>query len=247
MVVRLKVVPSRNVDLDRMTNFTKYVINLEYRNDRRSEMTRQLDAIGWSAQFFAAVRPTEPEGFPSIGSRGCFLSHLSAMKRAPNGHLLLMEDDLDFMPDFSRMWSGAYGALTDLDWSIFYPGHILADRPKGLTLLEPNVPVQCTHFILINEKARSKIVGALETILARPAGHPLGGPMHVDGAYSTIRAQNPDLKTYVFSPSLGYQRSSRSDIASGRLLDGFAFLKPFMSGMRRVKQTMVSRRHRQKG
>ena len=229
-----------------MTDVTKYVINLEHRADRRSEMTRELDSIGWRAQFFPAVRPTESKGFPSIGARGCFLSHLSAIKRAPDGHVLLMEDDLNFTPDFSQMWSGTYGALTGLDWSIFYPGHVLVDQPNGLVLLEPSVPVQCTHFLLIHERARSRIIDGLEAILARPAGHPHGGPMHVDGAYSTIRTQNPDLKTYVFSPSLGYQRSSRSDIASGRLLDSFAFLKPFMSGMRRVKQTMVSRRHRQR-
>ena len=243
----MKVGPLGRLTFDLMTDVTKYVINLEHRADRRSEMTRELDSIGWRAQFFPAVRPTESKVFPSIGARGCFLSHLSAIKRAPDGHVLLMEDDLNFMPDFSRMWSGAYGALTDFDWSIFYPGHVLVDQPNGLVLLEPSVPVQCTHFLLIHERARSRIIDGLEAILARPAGHPLGGPMHVDGAYSTIRAQNPDLKTYVFSPSLGYQRSSRSDIASGRLLDSFAFLKPFMSGMRRIKQTMVSRRHRQKG
>ena len=36
--------------------------------------------------------------------------------------------------------------------------------------------------------------------------------MHVDGAYSTIRSQNPQLKTYAIAPVLGHQRPSRTDI-----------------------------------
>jgi hypothetical protein len=36
--------------------------------------------------------------------------------------------------------------------------------------------------------------------------------MHLDGAYSTFRAQNPDVVTLITSPNLGWQRSSPSDI-----------------------------------
>ena len=64
-------------------------------------------------------------------------------------------------------------------------------RPAGCHGSSRPKPVQCAHFLLINAAALTTVIKGLETILSRPAGHPLGGPMHVDGAYTTIRAQNP--------------------------------------------------------
>ena len=52
----------------------------------------------------------------------------------------------------------------------------------------------------------------MEELQQRPPGHPDGGPMHIDGAYSTFRVQNPDVVTLIASPNLGWQRSSRSDV-----------------------------------
>ena len=43
--------------------------------------------------------------------------------------------------------------------------------------------------------------------------------MHVDGAYSMFRARSPEVLTLAASPSLGWQRSSRSDIAANRWYD----------------------------
>ena len=38
--------------------------------------------------------------------------------------------------------------------------------------------------MLINAPAIGPLIAYLERMVARPAGHPEGGPMHVDGAYS---------------------------------------------------------------
>ena len=92
-----------------------------------------------------------------------------------------MEDDLDFVPDFVPLWDRAYGELQKKDWSIFYPGHFLDGEPAGLSWIAPSKPVHCTHFLAINASALATVITGLETILSRPAGHPLGGPMHVDG------------------------------------------------------------------
>ena len=56
----------------------------------------------------------------------------------------------------------------------------------------------------------------LETVMARPAGHPLGGPQHYDGALNTFYFQYPDVKVVVAEPSIAFQRRSRSDISTGR-------------------------------
>jgi glycosyl transferase family 25 len=162
------------------------VINLKHRADRRVAMQKQLSRIGWHADFFSAIRPESPANFPSIGARGCFLSHLAVLKRARNRgvqQLVILEDDVNFVPDFAERWNFSTSTLEKQEWSIFYPGHLLDGLPAGLQRISPSVSVKCTHFMLINGHAISTLIRGLETILSRPAGHPLGGPMHVDGAY----------------------------------------------------------------
>lgn len=220
-----------------MSAFQSYVINLPERLDRRQDMEKQLRKIGWQAEFFPALRPTETGGFPSIGARGCFLSHLAALKHggALDQHILLMEDDLSLVQDFSLRWREVFEELEAKEWSLFYPGHVLQQAPKGLSLVPPSLGIVCSHFLMINRSAVFQIIQGLEAILQRPPGHPEGGPMHVDGAYSTIRQQKPWLQTYVYFPSLGRQRPSRSDIASPRFYDRVQFARSLLTALRRIK------------
>jgi hypothetical protein len=224
------------------SDISSYVINLKDRHDRRAEMEVQLRRIGWHSQFEPACRPTSADGFPSIGARGCFLSHLSTLQRgaATNTHVLIMEDDLDFAPGFEALWDRAYAQLQQNDWSIFYPGHTLNDLPAGLNPVSPTTGMLCAHFVLFNRTAVPILIEGLLKILSRSPGDPLGGPMHVDGAYSTIRAQNPALKTYAYSPTLGKQRPSRSDITDPKFHDKIAILRSISSGLRRVKRHFLS-------
>jgi glycosyl transferase, family 25 len=214
------------------------VINLEHRTDRRIEMEKQLSRIGWRAEFFSAIRPESDANFPSVGARGCFLSHLSVLKRAQNlgaQQLVILEDDVNFAAGFAERWKLAMSVLETREWSIFYPGQILDGLSAGLSIISPSRGVQCAHFMVINRDVISTLVSGLETILSRPAGHPLGGPMHVDGAYSTIRAQDPSLITYVCCPALAYQRPSRTDIGDLRWFDRIGIFRPIMKFARRMK------------
>jgi glycosyl transferase, family 25 len=223
-------------------NQTTYVINLAHRADRRDAMQRELGRVGWTAEFFPAISPTDSDGFPSVGARGCFLSHLGVLKEAAKSgarRLVVLEDDLNFVSDFSHLWAALLKELEGRDWAFLYPGHILDDLPNGLSRLSPSMGVMCSHFIMINGRALPTLIEGLEAILSRPPGHPMGGPMHVDGAYSTIRAQHPELVTYACSPVLGYQRSSRSDIASAHWYDRAPGLSSAASYARRVKSNLI--------
>ena len=221
-----------------------FVINLEHRVDRRVEMKRQLSRIGWDAVFFPAIRPTSAADFPSVGARGCFLSHLAVLKEAGRlrvRQLVILEDDVNFITDFSERWPPAIGALESREWSIFYPGHVIDKQMEGLSLISPSAGVQCAHFMVINDRAIPHLVEGLETILARPAGHPLGGPMHVDGAYSTIRAERRTLITYAHFPVLGYQRPSRTDIGNLKWFDRIGALLPAMNIVRKLKTRYLAK------
>jgi glycosyl transferase family 25 len=216
-----------------------YVINLEFRTDRRVEMQRQLARIGWSATFFPAIRPDDAGDFDTIGTRGCFLSHLGVLKHAAkqDRDMVLMEDDLTFSEDFSNLWCSAYEALQTNRWSIFYPGHLLTNAPLGLHRVNPTKGLWCAHFMVIKKENIAMLADALDTMLSRPGGHPLGGPMHVDAAYNSVRAQNAQLETYIYSPVLGYQRASRSDISINRWYDNIKTLRPAINFLRRFKKT----------
>src|SRR5271170_7150269 len=79
--------PVSSVSLPWNTFNAIYLINLPERVDRRRELASELNSVGLSEDderviWMAAVRPPEAGGFPSIGSRGCFMSHLECLKSA---------------------------------------------------------------------------------------------------------------------------------------------------------------------
>jgi glycosyl transferase, family 25 len=215
-----------------------FVINLKHRTDRRIAMQKQLSRIGWHAEFFPAIRPKNAADFPSIGARGCYLSHLSVLKNARDAgvqQLVILEDDVNFASEFSERWKFSISALETREWSIFYPGHTFDDLSAGLSRIPPDTGVQCTHFMVINGHAISTLIAGLGSIMSRPAGHPLGGPMHLDGAYSTLRTQNHSLVTYAHFPALGYQRPSRTDVGELKWFDRPGVLMPIANIVRKLK------------
>jgi glycosyl transferase family 25 len=218
-----------------MTRMKTIVINLPSRADRRREMEAQLANVGIEAEFFAAIRPADSGRFPSVGHRGCCLSHLEVLKRARRDQvtrLLLLEDDLNFSRAFKQEWPRALREIELRDWSIFYPAHRFGGG--GLVQLSPTTPLLGTHMMLFNATIIDHLIAGLETIFSRPEGHPLGGPMPIDGAYTTLRAQNPNISTFAYSPALGYQRSSRSDIAEDKIVDKFTVLRPAIGLARKL-------------
>ncbi|HEY6919542.1 MAG TPA: glycosyltransferase family 25 protein [Tabrizicola sp.] len=200
-----------------------YVINLPDRTDRRREMEAQLARIGLAGDplvaYFPAVRPADKGEFGSLGERGCFLSHLGALKDAvAQGHrsILILEDDVDWTPA-ALARNARLDALRDTDWGFLHGGRghdrAAPDGAISLVRLEPERELLLGHFIGLRGAVIGQMVDYLEAMLARPKGSPDGGPMHVDGAYSWFRRARPEVAAYVCSPSVAQQRSSRSDIS----------------------------------
>jgi glycosyl transferase, family 25 len=200
-----------------------YVINLPQRADRRRAMQRELGRVGMpfapgKVELFSALRPAAADGWPSIGARGCFLSHLRVLKRAQASRLanvLVMEDDLAFADSFVDVQARLVDQLQSTRWGFVYLGHPLQRGWAGDISLEPwSQPLLTAHFYGVDATILDRLIDFLDAVRMRPPGHPDGGPMHVDGAYSTFRMQNPDVLTFLAVPSLGRQRSSRSDITA---------------------------------
>lgn len=225
-----------------------YIINLPSRTDRKREIQVQLSKIDLGLdhpqiELFAAVRPDEAGGFPTIGTRGCFLSHLGVLKDAQKRELetiLILEDDLDFSSDFLERVTGILDSLAKSEWGVFYGGHqifspITTMYNEALAIAPPADIVQTAHFIGFKQPVITLMVDYLEKILTRPAGDPEGGPMHVDGAYSWFRKQHPDIVTLLAIPELGHQRSSRTDIHELRWYDRWAGFRELSEIARKLK------------
>lgn len=101
--------------------------------------------------------------------------------------------------------------------------------------VEPTLEIQTAHFVGLRGEAIGEAVDYFEAMLVRPGGDPLGGPMHVDGAYSWFRQANPQMLTVLAMPQLGFQRSSRSDIYDLRWFDRVPGVLHVIAGLRQLK------------
>ncbi|WP_209425029.1 glycosyltransferase family 25 protein [Pararhodobacter sp. SW119] len=230
-----------------------YVISLAHRLDRRREFAAQLAKIGLSlkdsrVRVFPGVRPEKADGFPSVGAHGCFMSHLGVLRAAlaeDAAGVIVCEDDLDFGSDLSARVPQMLQSLAAEDWDILYAGHLNLPKqlepslPGGLSQLKPALPVHGAHFLVFRCSVIAPLIASLEAILARPRGHPDGGPMHVDGAFNHFRANNPQVIALAALPALGFQRSSRTDIHALRWFDRLPVIRDAVSLARRVTRRRI--------
>ncbi len=221
-----------------------YIVNLPYRLDRRREIKAELQRFnisidGDKVRFLEAIRPDHEEGFPSIGARGCFLSHLKLINEAIKDDLeniLVMEDDLCLDARFLEIQDEICSALKGKEWGFAYFGHVA--EPSGADHFHwssTDQGLQTTFFYALNKSVLRPLRDYLEACLIRPAGDPIGGPMHVDGAYSMFRHQNPQFTTLISMPSIGHQRSSRSDVFANKWYDKLWGFKHLVAYLRMLK------------
>lgn len=222
-----------------------YIINLPSREDRKAEMQEQLAKVGLSldgayVRLFPAVRPTEASGFPNIGAKGCFLSHLAVLTDARDRGLrsvLILEDDCNFVKNLASRLEDILGVEPRPQWSLFYGGTlntIPADKLKD-GYLDPLQAISGSHFLAVSSGALDSVVTYFEAMLPRQPGDPNGGPMHVDGAYSWFRAAHPEARTLLANPEIAYQRSSATDIHKRKWYEGTRLSHWMLQQIRRGK------------
>ena len=206
-----------------------HIINLPERTDRWRDTLRELGKIGVGPEHprlrkFAAIRPDTAGLFPSRGAHGCFMSHLGVIRQALHdrlANLLIVEDDIALTPAVALPHAAMIDRINRGDWDFAYPGHVETLDPAGETPQwhSTTAPLVCAHFYALNQRILPRLVDYLDACQRRPPGHPDGGPMHVDGAYSMFRQRNPDVLTLIATHSFAAQRSSRSDIYPNRWYD----------------------------
>lgn len=202
-----------------------YIINLPSRPDRLRQLGKELRKVGVLLEapkitVMPAVRPTDAGPFESVGARGCFMSHLSVLEDAiSHGYkrFMILEDDVKFTKAFSKRASCALQEMNQKSWCMLYAGHETQHSQTNEELLLPvahSQAVGLAHAVAFSLEAASEMAAFLRSMLARPAGSPQGGPMHVDGAYSWFRRLHPHRVTLVAEPQIALQRPSQSDISA---------------------------------
>jgi glycosyl transferase family 25 len=224
-----------------------YVINLSSRPDRRREMQTQLERIGLSLNapdvvLFEAIKPVDPAGFPTLGARGCFMSHLAVLREARDKGLasvLILEDDLNFCDDFVAKFAAVAAGLACNSWGLWYGSYQLDAPPPGSVAscvrADPALAIGTSALLAVNGPQIAPLVQYLEAMLRRPAGDPAGGPMHIDGAYCWYRLAHPEAATWLATPPLGFQRSSRTDVHALRWFDRAGWAAVVVSALRRLQ------------
>ena len=170
------------------------------------------------------------------------MSHLDTRPH-PMRSLLILEDDFDFSRDGQGHAAGILKHLSAEDWDFFYGAHVMpAGKRRGLMALAPDEPVLTASFLALSGQVIPPLVDFLDAMRLRPAGSAEFGPMHVDGAYTVFRMLHPAYRTFAAFPSLGHQRSSRSDITpSNMILDRWALTRPIGSLLRRGYNAIARR------
>jgi len=257
----MKAVKKNNIESPALEFFDKiYVINLQSRKDRLTEIIKQLECIGIDLpsnkiKIFEAIRPSRKDDWPAIGAKGCFLSHFGVLKDAQKNKyekILVLEDDVNFVENFNDLIETTINQLNNTSWDILYGGYQKSDaldlailkvgqlsNIQSTIRIDSDINVVCSHFIAMNKSTVSLISDYFELILQRPNGHPKGGPMHVDGAYSWFRKTHPEIKTFISSPEVCYQRSSRTDIHDLKWYDSLPMFGLVTNLIRKIKNMAI--------
>lgn len=103
-----------------------FCISLVHKHDRRAFCQRQFHDEKVRVRFFDAIVPDDADGFPSRGTLGCYLSHLTVLDRALQSgdasRITVFEDDVLLPRGFVEITRQVLKQLEGVDWHICYWG-----------------------------------------------------------------------------------------------------------------------------
>jgi glycosyl transferase family 25 len=223
------------------------IINLPSRPDRLRALGAELRRIGFDigspkVSIPHAPEPSDANGFPSRGVFGNFLSHLEIIESAWHdglNNVLVLEDDAIFRAKF-RTFPMA-DILVSQSWDMCFVGHALDLAPHSDGFVRSDAPFKWAHCYAVNRSIVPRLVSYLRETIDRPVGHPLGGKMYIDGAFSLFRQQNHDVISLLSAPSQSSQKGSPSNLAGQRWYDKSLLTRPAIVVARALRDELWRR------
>ena len=227
------------------------IIHLPQRGDRFRSLKAELEGVGLDihcdkVEIPAAPIPQDPNGFPSRGVYGNFLSHLGIIEQAYKDGLetvLILEDDAIFSKTFKRSRSTIARYLRGNAWDQVFIGHSIADKlphsPSGLVRFRGSF--FWAHCYAVHRRIMPRMIEYMNGTITRPMGSPLGGKMYIDGAYSLFRKLHPDMICLLSSPRLSIQKGSASSLNNPAWYSGSTIVDATTTTLRRVRDELWRR------
>lgn len=227
-----------------------YVINLPEREDRLRSFRKELAGAGWElggsgVRLFKAVRFNERHTFPTSQIRGCFHSHMGCLldaQKSASGHVLVMEDDIALSSLLQEVTPQIVQQMDNMPWDFIYFGHddtgdiavLKAGREKMVEFHQYDGAIKGAHFYAVNQRVLPRLLQHLDRVVKGREGDQEFGPMPIDGALNIFRWKNPDVRTFIAVPKVGWPLPSRSDITP-RGFDSIKLLRPLVAAFRGLK------------
>lgn len=128
-----------------ISSIPKFLINLERRPDRLEKVKKELEYIGWEYNIFKAI--------DTAGYMGIALSILEVIKIAKENkykRVMVIEDDITFMPYAKDLISKIESSCDELEFAIFNLAPtlnrpILVSKENNLLLDMTNLPEKFEH------------------------------------------------------------------------------------------------------
>jgi hypothetical protein len=223
------------------------IINLPSRPDRLRALGAELRRIGFGignpkVTIPHAPQPSDANGFPSRAVFGNFLSHLDIIETAWRdglNNVLVLEDDAIFRATFRT--SPVTETLASQPWDICFIGHALDLAPHVDRFVRSDAPFKWAHCYAVNRSIMPRLANYLRETMERPVGHPAGGKMYIDGAFSLFRQQNPDVISLLSAPCQSSQKGSPSNLAGRRWYDKSPLTRPAVIVARALRDEMWRR------
>jgi glycosyl transferase, family 25 len=222
------------------------IIHLPDRKDRYDSLAKEIRALGFDIRqpkvdIPHAPMPEDANGFPSRGVYGNFLSHLAILRQAMNDglrNIWVLEDDAIFSRRMRSRQDDLTKDLSQRAWDLCFFGHSLSKGqlvPMPLGLTPATTDFFWAHCYAVNARILPRLVAHLEQAVERPVGHPLGGKLYIDAAFTLFRRANADVVALVANPVLSVQKGSVSNLAQRKWYDHIVLARPVIAAAREMR------------
>lgn len=196
-----------------------YYINLDHREDRKKEILGEFDRMGIQADKIVKISAIKDAEY---GDLGCSKSHVKTIKqfiKSGKSNCIVFEDDFEFSQEKDVVYE-LMNALFDkkVDYDVcMLSANTIEKKDSEYTFLKRVMNSQTASGYMVNKKFANKLLenfeeGARILETKKNKKDPYRGDNCVDQYWKRLM---PKSEWYEFSPRLGKQRKSHSDIQGG--------------------------------
>lgn len=196
-----------------------YYINLDHRTDRREQFLEEMKLLQIPETKLVRISAVYEK---SRGDLGCSKSHIKTLQlflESPHQHCIIFEDDFKWIESaetVNKLFSKMVKKQVDYDVCMLSAGEVGIEDSE-YDFLKKVTEAQTTSGYMVNKQFAATLLqnfieGAALLEESYEKGAPNGPIYCVDQYWKRLQ---PMHHWYLFSPKLGMQRDSYSDIQGG--------------------------------